>query len=353
LLLQNPTSVFLLFCLTKLLFKNHALCDRNSPLRADPGVFQYMSKSSSSKSTHEAPIPPNILAIVATISAVSLVIIVGGLVFYWRQRRRERFSEARPWMGGREEGTGATHVSGLSLDDSANTDGSTVGLVPISPSRIPDAPPTLPLPPGWPRRGHVGEKHSWRSEKRRRVVAEDLRRSRLMDDTPFENVEVDVDDTHTLAPSEAFADAGSIAQGLLPSRATSRRTAATTSTLVAAHAAPTSWRLAGKVRADNEARRNARRSGTSSLWSDAWSHRATQSEPESLPAYTVRRSQSTSRSIARAGTNDTTGNNGGGEVHLPNYPYDLGRRVAQMYSRSRSRSPLPPGRETPMPPGYI
>lgn len=205
-------------------------------------------------------------------------------------------------------------------------------MVEMSP-RTPDAPPTLQLSPGWPRQDQ--EKAHW-SEKRReaRSHGREGQRSRNLENAAAATLE-----ERSLSP--ALAEAGSAGPSTVPSRTTSRRTAATGISALAS-----AWR---RSRTDDGEGPRSRRSGTSSLWS--WSHRATQSEPDSmLPAYTVRRSQSSSRSLSRRPStttsvaDGTSPGGGGGEANPPGYPIELARKVALLYPRARpkDRESLPP-----------
>lgn len=300
-------------------------------------------------------------------------------VWLWRMRRRRRTREARAWTA---EGVATPAGSdrrlvGRSMSQASVVDESATPQTPVSASSIPDTPPQIPLTPGWPRRP-ISEKgeNGWQiaSEKRRegRRTRSDARASRLMDDTPFENIVVEeggessretgrVNGRQT--PSLLEAENGSVGHSTVPSRAASQRTRSSIRKVVRISALmPTSWRRTNRTRTtattpsemmigsttgtgDQSMVTNRHRSVVSSLWS--WSHRATRSEydagGEPLPAYTLRRSQSTTRSGARSGRSSMMRLSAlAPDVNPPDYPVELGRKVAQTYPRMPGSPGFPP-----------
>lgn len=298
---------------------------------------------------------------------VALVVLI---VWLWRRRRRRQVREVRAWtverveasaeVGRRGSGRGTT-VSQVSL----------VGESPCSEptSSIPDTPPQIPLTPGWPRRP-ISEKgeNGWpsASEKRRdgRRARPGARASRLMDDTPFENIIAEERGEASgengrmsgrQTPSILEAENGSVGHSTTPSRAASHRTPSSIRKVLRLSAlTPSSWRRTHRTRATSTTdsatigtavgTEDRHRSGVSSLWS--WSHRATRSEydagGEPLPAYTLRRSQSTTRSGGRSRRSSAMRLGAlTPDINPPEYPVELGRRVAQAYPRSPGFPPPP------------
>jgi len=276
-------------------------------------------------------IPRSAVVVGASVSAVSVVVIFLGLwVICWqvrveklrRHERREKRSGNR--AGGHDENDRSPAVNGDNSGAilSENSDMRT---------RIADEPPTLPLPPHWPYQP-AGEKSGWRNQYRHGSVGNGPRSTGLMDDTPYDVA--DADDARTV--STAVAEAGSAGPSVPSSRRTSRRVVPvpTLKYLLT----PGSGSEGDQIR--NSRRTSSYRSGMSSLWS--WSHRATQSDSETLPAYTIRRSQSTSRSrrTSRMSSSRVAGSEANATL---NYPIDLGRQIARLYSPRPPTSPLPPG----------
>ena len=280
--------------------------------------------SGPNSTTSSSPTPTNVvkgsptrnkIAVGTSVGGVALLILIAAGVFLWLRRKKYGHAYIEEWHPHDDDpeggGEGQTNARGATQSGTETQQTSAANSVMASQMhvRIPDVPPTVQLPAGWPYRSQGGEKARMAREKPPSIFPE-LRLTRLLDSTPFEDLE---NGGELISP--ALADAGSTNL-----------------------ATPISRR---------EVRREPSVRSLTSLWS--WSHRATRSvadsEMETLPAYTFRRSGSTTRSRTRSLRSSVHRGQGGAEDrNPPDYPFELARKIAQFYQRppKRVEEPLPP-----------
>lgn len=313
--------------------------------------------------------PVTVIAVGSVLGVLGVAIILVA-IFKWqkdRRRKRTRLQEPEIWRERDDEaldsgGLGSANSGEIFLPASPNP-----GQTSPTEGHISHSPPMIILSPGWPRRNITQSD----MEKRRRYGLS--RDSRLLDDTPFEDIleenpfEVVLYDgydgrRHSVSTVEAMI--GSAGPSAAPSRATSsrsRRHAARRAEKTRVEIPPIPNHSLGRrplpdippSRPDILPSREVlieRRRRSSSRWS--WSHRATYHEDSSepLPAYSARRSRSRSMDTTRSRSRRSSvrdvgeGSRRGSNVLLnpPEYPLELARKVAQAYPRE-PRSPPPPG----------
>ena len=327
-----------------------------------PATDTSVSNNASSTTTGSSTSSIAIIAGSAAGGGVALLIIIILLILVWKRRRKSRMREPRAWSGERMDSStvltvptvGRGQLSQASGMNSVPGDAEAQGFA----SSVPDMPPQIPITPGWPRRP-ISEKggNGWPSASEKRREERGARQSRLLDDTQFEDILAEEEGegsgaTGRQTPSILEAENGSVVHSTAPSRATSQRTPSSIRKVIRLSAlTPTSWRRSNRTRAttptntgtNERSSTDRHRSGVSSLWS--WSHRATRSEydGESLPAYTVRRSQSTTRSGQRSRRSSTSRFGAmAPEANPPGYPVELARKVAQAYPRMPASPGFPP-----------
>lgn len=282
-----------------------------------------------------------VILICSILGGVSGLFAISALGIYFWQKRRENRRTARAWTGDRD----LERQRKAPQTNAQESIGTSSTIKPVlsefvegrSTVEVQDRPPVIPLPTGWPRVGLPSSSSgARRAEKRREALGSDARASRLMDDTPFAFTDdTDGGSGEAISLSTAHAEAGSVVPSATPSRSTSRR---------GRGRIPGAWRSP----ATHVEGRQGRHSRAASIWS--WSHRATASVAstdvgEPLPAYSFRRSGSTTRSRdsrmprqqSRVSLRGQTGDVAGAH----NFPRDLAKKIALIYKKP-SRDVDPP-----------
>ncbi|KAH8114991.1 hypothetical protein DFH11DRAFT_138731 [Phellopilus nigrolimitatus] len=287
-------------------------------------------------------VPPSAIIAGAIVSTLSSVIIAFGIFRWLKDRRRARNCMQEGQTSRNERGRIVFPYQKPSSHESSTPVAISDPFV-ITAARVCRIPPTLAFSPGW---SYLND--GWVCEKR--AHHKSASEPALFNYIPFDTcADIMVADLEVCRPSLSTvgAEAGSAGPSTAPSRSASMSQPSIASVyekIASAAALPHP-----DIPSTNETERYR---CASLRWS--WSDRATYSstyDAEMLPAYSARRSRSTTRSWSRRSSAVHANISAGGDVSVghaasvnlspPEYPLELARKIVQAYSRTPS-SPDPP-----------